>query len=256
MEKGERESRLDDLEANTRELQLAPTQMEAVDPKTPKCNTCENTQYHKGWHSTECGARILPETVPDTYGQRRSHRRCACWIGKGSDAKRQRREQERPVQQEPSSRSGVKRALGCCCFPTSFCWVALLFSSLLLCCVAVRRKLTLWMCMLEEEEKHHHPNGGGEEAGRPSISWREEAPQRHPKGEEERTTGKSSTTRKGRGRKAPPPKGRGNTTTAHEEEGEPCTTTKEAGKAAPPTKRKRAHKRLDGCCLLSLLPNL
>ena len=53
----------------------------------------------------------------------------------------------------------------------------------------------------EGEEKHHRTNGGGEEAA--SRSRGEEGTTQ--KGEWERTTGKSCTTRKGRGRKAPPP---------------------------------------------------
>ena len=43
-----RENFLDEPEANTRELALALAQMGAVDWRTPKCKTCEKTQYDIG----------------------------------------------------------------------------------------------------------------------------------------------------------------------------------------------------------------
>ena len=108
------ESAVDDHEANTRELQLTLAQRRTVDCRTLGCKTCENTQYHKGWHLTECRARILRETVPDTMWPATATQRLLdtgaddALAAKDHDAKRQRREQEEPMQQEPSSGSGRK----------------------------------------------------------------------------------------------------------------------------------------------------
>ena len=76
-------------------------------------------KYHRGWHSTECRARILPETVPDTMWPATTTKRlldtgtddARAGLAKDHGAKRQRHEQERPVHQEPSSGSVVKRSL-------------------------------------------------------------------------------------------------------------------------------------------------
>ena len=43
-----RESPLDEPEKDTRELLLALAQLRALDWRTPRCKTCENTQCHKG----------------------------------------------------------------------------------------------------------------------------------------------------------------------------------------------------------------
>ena len=54
--------------------QVTLTQMRAVDWNVLECKTCGNTQYHKGWRSTECRSIILSETVPDTIRLWRSRR--------------------------------------------------------------------------------------------------------------------------------------------------------------------------------------
>ena len=108
----ERESPVDDLEANTWELQLPLAKMRAVDWRTPGLKACENTQYEKGWRSIECRARVLSETVPGTMWPATAVERlldARAEMVKEHDAKRQRRENE-PMQQEPSSSSGHKGA--------------------------------------------------------------------------------------------------------------------------------------------------
>ena len=78
-------------EANTQELQFALAQMTTRDWKTLARKTCEDRRYHKGLRSIECGARVLPETMPDTMVASDRHeetlgyrvRRCTCCDGKG-----------------------------------------------------------------------------------------------------------------------------------------------------------------------------
>ena len=81
-----RVSLLDDPESNLREMKTAPAQMAECCWRTPVCKTCQSAQDHKGWHSVECRARVLPATVRNTMWsvtatRRTSERwswRCAC----------------------------------------------------------------------------------------------------------------------------------------------------------------------------------
>ena len=42
---------LGDSESNLREFKVALSLMTESDWKTPGCKTCQNEQYHEGWHS-------------------------------------------------------------------------------------------------------------------------------------------------------------------------------------------------------------
>ena len=109
-----RASPQDDPESNLRELKAALALMTECDWRTPGCKTCQDTRYHKGWHSEECRERVLPATVPDTMWPVASTKRL---LDTGADDVRDDYESKRhktsddpvPMSQEPSSRSGVKR---------------------------------------------------------------------------------------------------------------------------------------------------
>ena len=108
-----RVSPLDDPELNLRELKAALALMTECDSRTPGCKTCQDTRYHKGWHSAECRERVLPATVPDTMWPVVTTKRL---LDTGADDARNEHEAKRhkddalPMEQEPSSSSGVKRS--------------------------------------------------------------------------------------------------------------------------------------------------
>ena len=110
-----RESPLDDLESNLRELKSALALMTEVDWRTLGCKTCQDTRRHKGWHSAEFRERVLPPTVPDTMWLVATTKRL---LDTGADDARDDHESKRhknsddivPMAQEPSSGSGVKRS--------------------------------------------------------------------------------------------------------------------------------------------------
>ena len=107
-----RVSPLDDPELNLRELKAALALMTECDWRTPGCKTCHDTRYHKGGHSAECRERVLPATVPDTMWPVVTTKR----LDTGADDARDEHEAKRhkddalPMEQEPSSSSGVKRS--------------------------------------------------------------------------------------------------------------------------------------------------
>ena len=110
-----RVSPMDDPESNLRVLKSALALMTEVDWRTPGCKTCQDSRYHKGWHSAECRERVLPPTVPDTMWPVASTKRL---LDTGADVARNDHESKRhknsdntvPMAQEPSSGSGVKRS--------------------------------------------------------------------------------------------------------------------------------------------------
>ena len=108
-----RVSPLDDPELNLRELKAALALMTECDWRTPGCKTCQDTRYPKGWHSAECRERVLPATVPDTMWPVVTTKRL---LDTGADDARNEHEAKRhkddalPMEQEPSSSSGVKRS--------------------------------------------------------------------------------------------------------------------------------------------------
>ena len=103
---------LSDPEVNLQELKDALALMTECDWRTPGCKTCQDAQYHKGLHSAECRERVLPATVPDRMWTAASTKR---FLDTGSDDARDDHEAKRrkgdsvPMEQEPSSSSGVKR---------------------------------------------------------------------------------------------------------------------------------------------------
>ena len=59
-------SPLDDSESDLRDMKTALAQMAESDWRTLVCKTRQSAQDHKGWHSVECRAGVLPTTVPNT----------------------------------------------------------------------------------------------------------------------------------------------------------------------------------------------
>ena len=106
-------SPLDDSESDLHEMKTALAQMAKCDWRTPVCKTCQSAQDHKGWHSVECRAGVLPTTVPNTMCSVTATRGL---LNAGPDDARVDHESKRqksartPAQQESSSISGIKRS--------------------------------------------------------------------------------------------------------------------------------------------------
>ena len=99
--------------------------MTECDWRTHACKTCQDVQYHNGWHCAECRERVLPATVPDTMWLVATTKRV---LDTGADDARDYHDLKRhidsqdsarkvaanddtvPMAQEPSSGSGVKRS--------------------------------------------------------------------------------------------------------------------------------------------------